>query len=79
MDAAASSRPDWVIKSAQAQAEAIMNAGKADRYTDAVSGLRRAKDVYTATGRQAGWSSYLARIREQHGRKWKLMGLMKGL
>jgi uncharacterized Zn finger protein len=79
MDAALATRPDWVIKAATKQAEGIMNAGKANHYDDAVSWLRRARDAYRSAGRQADWQSYLSGIRTEHGRKHKLMGLLKGL
>ncbi|MFL5803976.1 MAG: SWIM zinc finger domain-containing protein [Roseiflexaceae bacterium] len=79
MDAALATRPDWVIKAAAAQAERIMNAGKANHYDDAVSWLRRARDAYRSAGRENDWRAYLQSIRTEHGRKHKLMGLMKGL
>ena len=72
-------RPDWVIRRAGQYAEAIMNAGKADRYSNAVSWLAHVKEAYTSAGRQAEWKAYLAKIRETHQRKYKLMGLLKGL
>jgi uncharacterized Zn finger protein len=79
MDAALATRPDWVIKAATAQAEAIMNAGKAQHYDVAVEWLRRARDAYRSAGRQADWQGYFDSIRIEHGRKYKLMGLLKGL
>lgn len=79
MKAARQSRPDWVIAKARKQAESIMNAGKADHYRDAVIWLQEAKAATIAHGRQSEWANYLAQIREKHGRKWKLMGLMEGL
>ena len=72
-------RPDWVIRRASQYGEAIMNAGKADRYSNAVSWLAHVKEAYTSAGRQAEWKAYLAKIRETHQRKYKLMGLLKGL
>ena len=72
-------RPDWVIRRAGQYGEAIMNAGKADRYSNAVSWLAHVKEAYTSAGRQAEWKAYLAKIRETHQRKYKLMGLLKGL
>jgi uncharacterized Zn finger protein len=79
MDAAITSRPDWVIQAATAQAERIMDAGKAQSYDHAIDWLRRARDAYQAAGREKDWQEYLAELRVQHGRKYKLMGLMKGL
>lgn len=79
MEAARQNRPDWVIQTAQKQADSIMNAGKADQYSDAVAWLQHAKAAYTAHKRQNEWAAYLAQIREKHGRKYKLMGLLKGM
>lgn len=79
MDAAITSRPDWVIRAAVAQAERIMNAGKADRYDHAVNWLRRAKAAYQAAGRSGEWQEYLRNIRITHGRKYKLIGLLTKL
>ena len=77
MDAAIATRPDWVIKAAAAQAERIMNAGKAQQYDYAVNWLRRARDAYRQAGRIDDWREYLKSIRTEHGRKYKLMGLLE--
>jgi uncharacterized Zn finger protein len=76
MDAALATRPAWVIQAASAQAEQIMDAGKAQHYDSAVEWLRRARDAYRAAGRMDDWRSYLQSIRTEHGRKYKLMGLI---
>lgn len=72
-------RPEWVIQAATAQAERIIEAGKADRYEAAVDWLRRARDAYSAAGREADWRTYVTELRASHGRKYKLMGLMQQL
>jgi uncharacterized Zn finger protein len=72
-------RPDWVIQAATAQAERIIEAGKAESYVAAVDWLRRARDAYGAAGRMADWRAYLAALRTKHGRKHKLMGLLQQL
>jgi uncharacterized Zn finger protein len=79
MDAAIATRPDWVIKAANAQAERIMDAGQAQHYEHAVSWLRRAREAYRAAGRMADWQGYLGALKTKHGRKYKLMGLIQGL
>jgi uncharacterized Zn finger protein len=79
MDAAIATHPDWVIRSAQREAEAIMDAKKAQYYDVAVKWLRKVKAAYKSTGREAEWDRYLAGIRTEHGRKYKLMGLLKGI
>src|SRR5262249_54634971 len=78
MDAAISTRPDWVIKAASAQAERIIDAGDAQHYDHAIGWLRRARDAYRAAGRPADWQGYLGAIKTNHGRKYKLMGLLQG-
>ncbi|PDV97453.1 SWIM zinc finger family protein [Candidatus Chloroploca asiatica] len=79
MDAAITTRPQWVIKKAIAQAVPIMNGGKAQHYDRAVNWLRRARDAYHAAGQADAWERYLAEVRAIHGRKYKLMGLLKEL
>jgi uncharacterized Zn finger protein len=79
MDAAIAHRPDWVITTATAQAERIIDAGQAKHYDHAISWLKRARDAYRAAGRPADWQGYVARLRDEHGRKYKLMGMMQQL
>ena len=71
--------PDWVIKQAGDHAAVIMNAGNAPRYDEAVAWLRYVKGAYRSTGQANIWTDYLATIRAEHGRKYKLMGLLKTL
>jgi uncharacterized Zn finger protein len=78
-DAALTTRPGWVIKTASAQAERIMDAGQAQHYDHAVNWLRRARDAFRAAGRQEEWREYIGHIRMKHGRKYKLMGLVERL
>lgn len=79
MVAAIATRPQWVIKQAVAQAAPIMSGGKAQHYDRAVSWLRHARDAYHAAGQADAWERYLAEVRATYGRKYKLMGLLKGL
>jgi len=79
MVAAITTRPEWVIKKAIAQAAPIMSGGKAQSYDRAVSWLRHARDAYHAAGQADTWERYLAEVRATYGRKYKLMGLLKGL
>ena len=79
MDAALEKRPDWVSSAARKQADRIMDAGKANQYDYAIGWLTRARAAYRAAGRERDWQTYLARIRDQHGRKYKLMGLIDGM
>ena len=78
MDAVVAYRPDWVIQAARKQAERIMDAGQSKYYHHAVGWLEKARTAYRAAGREAEWQAYLREIRERHGRKYKLMGMLKG-
>ena len=79
MDAAIATHSDWVIENASARAESIMDAGKAKYYEEAVGWLRKARAAYLASNRQQTWSDYRANLVSVHGRKRKLMGLMKDI
>lgn len=72
-------RPDWVIRRAGKFADDIMEAGKADNYTNAVAWLNYAKRAYLTTGRKQEWEQYLQAIRSRHARKHKLINLLKPL
>ena len=39
----------------------------------------KARDAYRVAGREVEWRGYLGEIRTRHGRKYKLMGIWKGL
>ena len=77
MDAAMIQRPDWVIENACHRAEEIMNAGKANAYHHAIEWLRKARAAYLASERQSEWSTYRTKLMQIHGRKYKLMGMLK--
>jgi len=77
MDAVVEQRPDWVIQAARQEAERIINPGKAKHYHHAVSWLAKVRAGYQAAGREADWEVYLGDIRAQHGRKYKLMGMIE--
>jgi len=77
MDAAMTEHTDWVIKNARRRAEEIMDAGKANAYHHAVDWLRKVRAAYLSSQRQSQWSAYRAKLMQTHGRKYKLMGLLK--
>ncbi|MEL6493981.1 MAG: SWIM zinc finger family protein [Cyanobacteria bacterium J06623_7] len=77
MDAAIATHPDWVIRNALERAEAIMDAGKAKYYEEAVEWLQKVRAAYIASDRKQAWSAYRANLVDVHGRKRKLMGLME--
>jgi uncharacterized Zn finger protein len=79
MDAAVYHRPDWVIDNARKRAEPIMEQGKADRYDGAVNWLKKVKAGYIQLGQKAAWSAYRSKLEAAHGRKRKLMELIKKL
>ncbi|AFY35799.1 SWIM zinc finger domain-containing protein [Calothrix sp. PCC 7507] len=77
MKAATTHNPDWVITNACRRAESIMDAGKAENYSEAIEWLKKARAAYLDSGRKADWSSYRAKLIEIHARKRKLMGMFK--
>jgi uncharacterized Zn finger protein len=79
ISAAIQSRPQWVIQTAQAQAQRIIDTAKAKDYHHASTWLKHARDAYLAAGREREWQSYLDGIRQQHKRKYKLMGVLREL
>lgn len=79
MDAAVATNPDWVIKNAGDRAEAIMDAGKAKYYDEAVEWLKKVRNAYLASNRKQEWSDYRTKLMTVHARKRKLMGLMKSV
>jgi uncharacterized Zn finger protein len=56
----------------------LVDRGQSQYYHHAVEWLGKAYNAYRVTGREAEWQAYLGEIRERHGRKHKLMGLLKG-
>lgn len=79
MDAVNGTHSDWVIENAQRRAASIMEEGKAKYYHHAVDWPKKAQAAYLNAGREAQWQRQLADISEKHGRKYKLMGLLKDL
>ena len=79
VEAALDSHPDWVIQTCRRRAERIMNRGKSERYYDAVRVLFKARQAYHAAGRDEEWRSYLKDLLIRHGRKYKLVPLLRHL
>jgi uncharacterized Zn finger protein len=75
MDAALSVHPDWVIDLACRSAEAIMNAGKSDRYAEAIQWLKKAHAAYLNSDRQKIWEGYFTNLKTTHAKKRKLIAL----
>ena len=70
---------DWVIQACRKQAEYIMDRGKADLYSSAANWLTKARAAYLALGHEEEWQSYLNELLSQHGRKYKLVPMLKAL
>ena len=79
VEAAMESHPDWVIQACRGQAEAIMDGGKAQYYDAAARWLGRARNTYRATGRDHEWPAYMDELLARHGRKYKLVPMLKAL
>ncbi|MEM9003164.1 MAG: SWIM zinc finger family protein [Cyanobacteria bacterium P01_F01_bin.86] len=77
MDAVIDTHSQWVIQNARPRAESIMNEGKAQYYHHAVEWLKRVKAAYQALGKPEDWHRYHQQLTNTHGRKRKLIGLMK--
>lgn len=77
MLAAVEQRPSWVINIGRNFAEQIINAGQAKYYDDAVKWLEIVRTAYFAANMKQEWHAYVGQIRRDHGRKYKLMGLMQ--
>jgi len=69
--------PDWGIAKYQRLAEAIMDAGKAKDYDTAAGYLSRAYDIYKQHDRLPEWQTYLNGLLEKHGRKYKLVPMLR--
>ena len=67
----------WVIDAATPKADAIMSEGKSKYYDIAIRWIKRVKAAYIAADEEQKWRRYRQQITDNHGRKRKLMGLLK--
>ncbi len=79
VDAALPSRPNRAFRICSAQAEPIMNAGRPGHYEDATRWLAKARTAALAEGRAGEWQAYVDGLLERHGRKDKLVPLIRPL
>ena len=79
MSAVIATHAPWVIASAKERAEPIMNEGRSNHYDSAATWLGYVKSAYGASEREAEWQAYITALRDQHRRKYKLMGELEGL
>jgi len=70
---------EWVIQACRKQAEYIMDGGKAEYYSSAASWLAKVRTAYRALGRAEEWLAYLNELLNRHGRKYKLVPMLKAL
>lgn len=77
MDAVVATHSQWVIDNARPRADSIMDEGKAKYYHHAVDWLKRVKTAHHALGQATDWQQYHRQLKDIHGRKRKLMGLME--
>jgi uncharacterized Zn finger protein len=70
---------DWVIQACEQQAEYIMDRGKAELYNSAANWLAKARTAYRTLGHEEEWQVYLGKLLNQHGRKYKLVPMLKAL
>ncbi len=76
VDKVIATRPDWVIRVSQEQAEGLINKVQSKYYVAAVRWLEKARAAYLAADQKAKWRAYLADLRERHNRKRTLMGML---
>jgi uncharacterized Zn finger protein len=75
-EAAVATHPEWVVRVGQREAEALINKVQRKYYTPAVRWLQKVRTAYQAQGQDSAWESYLTALRQRHGRKRTLMGML---
>lgn len=75
----AQSQLEWIIQAYRKQAEYIMDRGKAELYHSAANWLVKARKAYYMQGSEVEWQTYLDELLSQHGRKYKLVPMLKAL
>src|SRR6266496_1337074 len=73
------SQLDWVIQACRKQAEYILDRGKAELYSSAANWLAKARKAYHMLEHKEAWQTYLDELLSQHGRKYKLVPMLKAL
>ncbi len=56
-----------------------MDRGKADLYSSAVTWFAKARKAYQMLEHEAEWQTYLDELLSRHGRKYKLVSMLKAL
>ncbi|HJT55860.1 MAG TPA: hypothetical protein VJ761_05155 [Ktedonobacteraceae bacterium] len=70
---------EWVMQACRRQAEYIMDRGKAELYSSAANWLAKVRKASHMLGREKEWQTYLDELLSQHGRKYKLVPMLKAL
>lgn len=79
LEAAHGRHSDWVIRTAERKAVAIIDQGQAGRYDVAAAFLARAAQAYDAAGRIDDWTARIEDLIATHRRKHKLRPLLEAL
>lgn len=72
-------RPDWVIRLALEQADALILKTQSNHYPAAARWLARAKQAYQAKGQTLEWQAYISNLRVNYARRPALMRAITGL
>ncbi|MBT3391169.1 MAG: SWIM zinc finger domain-containing protein [Chloroflexi bacterium] len=68
-DAIIAHRPNWVIRISIQEAEKLIEPTKSKYYPHAARWLAKAKEAYLVSGREAEWTTYLAKIKTLYARR----------
>lgn len=77
MDHVMENHSQWVIDKAKSHAESIIQRSEAKLYESAIQWLKRVHAAYLAMDQESEWFQYRKQLVKTHGRKRKLMSLMK--
>ena len=79
VDAAIPVRPEWAGQAAWQQARAIIDAKRANHYSDAMRWLERAYSAAAQGGQAAAWRAGVQALLAEHRRKYSLVPLLEAL
>jgi Uncharacterized conserved protein len=79
IDAVRMTHPRWAFEQCYRQAAAIMDRGLASAYIDAVTWLRKGRDILLASGHHEVWNTVLNDLIQKHAKKYKLRPMLEQL
>jgi uncharacterized Zn finger protein len=79
IDAVRMTHPRWAFEQCYRQAAAIMDRGLASAYIDAVTWLRKGRDILLASGHHEVWNTVLNDLIQKHSKKYKLRPMLEQL